>query len=122
MEIVTISKCNNIPSNSDNDYSSFLDSARAYVKRNFNVSANEKEIMHVMGAKSILAMIPSLFVEEGDYVVTLKPSYVVLERAAQLRKAKIEYLSLSEENQFYPDLDMIKEEVWKKTKILKKIR
>lgn len=103
---------------SDNDYSSFLDSARAYVKRNFNVTANEKEIMHVMGAKSILAMIPSLFVEEGDYVVTLKPSYVVLERAAQLRKAKIEYLSLSEENQFYPDLDIIKEEVWKKTKIL----
>ena len=103
---------------SDNEADEFLKSAQSYLKRNFDVDVKDEELMHIMGAKSILAMIPSLFVNKDDYVVTLNPSYVILERAARLRGAKIAYLPLKEENQFYPDLDEISEDIWKKTKIL----
>ena len=103
---------------SDNEANELLKSAQNYLKRNFDVDVKDKELMHVIGAKSILAMIPSLFINKDDYVVTLNPSYVILERAAKLRGAKIAYLPLKEDNQFYPNLDEISEEVWKKTKIL----
>ncbi|MCH5180192.1 MAG: aminotransferase class I/II-fold pyridoxal phosphate-dependent enzyme [Erysipelotrichales bacterium] len=103
---------------SDNEAKELLKSAKSYLKRNFEVEVKDNELMHVIGAKSILAIIPSLFVSDGDYVVTLNPSYVILERAAKLCGANIAYLSLKEENQFYPNLDEISEDIWKKTKIL----
>ncbi len=103
---------------SDNEAKELLASAQKYLQRNFNVQVDADELMHVMGAKSILAMIPSLFINKGDYVVTLKPSYVILERATILREGKIAYLPLKEENQFYPNLDDIGEDIWQKTKIL----
>ena len=102
----------------DNDPTKLLDTATKYLKRNFDVNINSNEIMHVMGAKSILAMLPFLFIEKGDYVVTLKPSYVILERSAQLKGGHIAYIPLSDDNQFYPNLDEIDEDIWKKTKIL----
>ncbi|MCH5171977.1 MAG: aminotransferase class I/II-fold pyridoxal phosphate-dependent enzyme [Erysipelotrichales bacterium] len=103
---------------SDNEADELLKSAKNYLKRNFDVDVKSEELMHIIGAKSILAMIPSLFINENDYVVTLNPSYVILERAAKLCGAKIAYLTLNEENQFYPNLDEISEEIWAKTKIL----
>lgn len=103
---------------SDNDFTIMENEAINYLKRNFNVIVNKKEIMPIMGAKSILAMIPFLFIEKDDYIVTLNPSYVILERATQLKNGKVAYLNLSKENQFYPNLDEIKEEIWEKTKIL----
>lgn len=102
----------------DNDKTCFIDSAISYLKRNFDVEVNDKEITHIMGAKSLLAMLPFMLLNKDDYVVTLKPSYVILERSAELKGAHIAYLTLKEENDFYPDLTSISEDVWKKTKIL----
>lgn len=103
---------------SDNEMAPMLESATKYLKRNFDVNVSSNEIMPVMGAKSILAMIPFLFINKYDYIVTLKPGYVILERATQLKEGKVAYLPLSEENDFYPSLDSISEDIWKKTKIL----
>lgn len=103
---------------SDNDKTPLIDSAIQYLKRNYEIDVKVDEVTHIMGAKSLLAMLPSLFIEKGDYVVTLNPSYVILERAAKLRGANIVYLPLNEDNQFYPILENISEDIWQKTKIL----
>lgn len=102
----------------DNNKTRFIDSAISYLKRNFNVEVTDKEITHIMGTKSLLAMLPFMFLNKDDYIVTLKPSYVILERSAELKGAHIAYLPLKEENDFCPDLTSISENIWKKTKIL----
>lgn len=103
---------------SDDGTMEFVDAARKYLCEKHQIDLEREEIMPIMGAKSLLAMIPSLFVGKGDYIITLKPSYVVLERAAQLFEGNVFYLELGEENGFRPEFEDIPIDILKKTKIM----
>lgn len=102
----------------DNGLEDFALAARKYLKDKHGSDIKQDEILPIMGAKSILAMIPSLLIKPGDYIITLKPSYVVLERAAQLFGANSYYLELNAQNSFTPEFDSIPKDVLQKTKIM----
>lgn len=94
----------------------FKVAALEYLKRK-NISVDIDEILPIMGAKSILSILPILYVEEKDYIVTLSPSYIVFEKMAQFMKGKIHHVYINDSN---ADLALrnVDDKIWKKTKIL----
>ena len=75
-------------------------------------------VIHGIGSKPILAMLPSCFINPGDYVLNTIPGYPVLATHAKYLGGKIYDLPLKEENNFYPDFSEIPREVLEKTKLL----
>lgn len=92
--------------------------ARKYLDRQFQVEVKEKEIAITMGTKAGLSILPSMFIQPNDVIVTTTPGYIVLENVARFYGAESVRLPLLEENHFLPDLSKVKKEVWEKTKIL----
>ena len=88
------------------------------MKSEYNITLNIDEVVHCIGAKSALSILPLGFINEGDYVLSTSPGYVVLENMAKWLKGKICHLPLIKENNFYPDFSKIDEDILYKAKIL----
>jgi LL-diaminopimelate aminotransferase len=59
------------------------------MKSEYNIILNIDEVVHCIGAKSALSILPLGFINEGDYVLSTSPGYVVLENMAKWLKGKI---------------------------------
>ena len=103
---------------SDNGMEFFNQGIIKYMNEEYNISLNDDEVVHCIGAKSALSILPIGFINEGDYVLSTSPGYVVLENMAKWLNGKIYHLPLKKENNFYPDFTKIDEEILYKTKIL----
>ena len=104
---------------SDNGIPEFLRACIGYMNRLYNVdSLTEKNIMHGIGSKPILAMIPLCFINPGDYTLMTVPGYPVLGTYTKYLGGNTYNLPLLEENDFYPDLTSIPVEIMRKTKLL----
>lgn len=77
-----------------------------------------EEIVHSIGSKPALAMIPQAFINPGDYTLLTVPGYPIIGTMTEWLGGKVYQLSLKEENQFLPDLTNIPSEVLEKAKIL----
>ncbi|MEX2381621.1 MAG: LL-diaminopimelate aminotransferase [Opitutales bacterium] len=104
----------------DNGGQEFKDAAAAYMERVFNVSGldPQTEVIHSIGSKSALSMLPACFINPGETVIMTVPGYPVLGTHAKYYGGNVENLPLKEENGFLPDLDSISPEVLSRAKIL----
>ncbi len=94
--------------------------ASEYLKNVYQVSDvdPDKEVVHVIGAKSALSMLPSAFINPGDIVLMTVPGYPILGTHTKWLGGEVVNLPLTKENNFLPDLDGIDHDTLQKAKLL----
>ena len=104
----------------DNGIAEFQHAAGAFLSKVYgvNIPAPERQIVHGIGTKPILAMLPLCFVNPGDYILTTVPGYPRSSTYNNDNPGKVYSLPLTEENGFLPDLSSIPKDVLAKAKLL----
>ena len=104
----------------DNGIQELKDAAVAYLSKVFGVAGLDpaKEVIHSIGSKPALAMLPDAFIDEGDVVLMTVPGYPVIATHTEWNNGRTVKLPLLEENGFLPDLDSISEADRKAAKLL----
>ena len=105
---------------SDNGGDTFKAAAVKYMAEVFKVTDIdvETEVIHSIGSKTALTMLPACFINPGDYVLMTVPGYPVLGTHAQYYGGQVYNMPLKEENDFLPELDAIPADVVAKAKIM----
>lgn len=103
----------------DNGILEFQEAACRYMSNVYNIeNLTCENVMHGIGSKSILAMLPIGFINPGDVCLMTVPGYPILGTYTKFMGGEIHKLPLCEENDFYPDLDSIPLYILKKAKLL----
>ena len=103
----------------DNGGMEFREAAARYMQTTFGVNLDPvTEIIHSMGSKAALSILPTCLINPGDFVLMTTPGYGVFGVHAKYYGGNIYDLPLTEENNFLPDLESIPEKILKKSKIL----
>jgi LL-diaminopimelate aminotransferase len=93
--------------------------AARYMKEVFNITADpETEIVHSIGSKAALSILPAALIDPGDVVLMTTPGYPVFGTHATYYGGKVHALPLTKENRFLPRLDTIPRDILDKTKVL----
>ncbi|MEK3669619.1 LL-diaminopimelate aminotransferase [Paenibacillus sp. FSL R10-2771] len=105
---------------SDNGIPEFKAAAAVYLKEVFQVDGIDpvNEIVHSIGSKPALAMLPSVFINPGDITIMTVPGYPVLGTHTKYLGGQVYSVELKKENNFLPDLNSIPEDVAQKAKLL----
>ncbi|MFA5072593.1 MAG: LL-diaminopimelate aminotransferase [Nitrospirota bacterium] len=105
---------------SDNGIQEFKDAAARYMQKVYGVSGinPETEVLHGIGSKPVLAMLPAVFINPGDVTLMTVPGYPVLGTHTRWYGGEVYNLPLHEEKRFLPDLDMIPADIKKRAKLL----
>lgn len=103
----------------DNGIPEFQKACVSYMNSVYEVeSLNEKNIMHGIGSKPILAMLPLCFINPGDITLMTVPGYPILGTYTRYLGGSVYNLPLLEENDFYPALDSIPDDIPERAKLL----
>jgi LL-diaminopimelate aminotransferase len=104
----------------DNGIPEFKAAAAQYLAEVFRVKAidPDTEVLHGIGSKPVLAMLPAAFINPGDVTLMTVPGYPVMATHTRWYGGTVHNLPLTAENGFLPDLDAIPTEVRKKAKLL----
>ncbi len=104
----------------DNGIDEFKQAASSYLKDVFDVvDINPAtEVMHAIGSKSALSMLPSAFINPGDVTLMTVPGYPVLGTHTAWYGGEVYNMPLKKENHFLPDLKEIPADVVKRAKLL----
>lgn len=103
----------------DNGILEFQEAACRFMKNMYNIdNLTCQNVMHGIGSKSILAMIPIGFINPGDICLMTVPGYPILGTYSKFLGGEIYPLPLCEENNFLPDLENIPHDILKKAKLL----
>lgn len=78
----------------------------------------ETEVLHSIGSKAALSILPAVLINPGDGVLMTTPGYPVFGTHARYYGGVVHNLPLIEENRFLPDLDSIPADVLRKAKVL----
>lgn len=78
----------------------------------------ETEIMHSIGSKAALSILPAALVNPGDYVLMTTPGYPVFGTHAKYYGGLVHNMPLTEANQFLPDLEAVPREVLGRAKAM----
>ena len=78
----------------------------------------ETEVLHSIGSKAALSILPAALVNPGDYVLMTTPGYPVFGTHAKYYGGLVHNLPLTAENNFLPDLNSIPRDVLAKAKVL----
>jgi LL-diaminopimelate aminotransferase len=78
----------------------------------------ETEIIHSIGSKAALSILPAALINPGDYVLMTVPGYPVFGTHAKYYGGIVHNLPLTEANHFLPDLDSVPKDVLAKAKVL----
>ncbi|OGP23138.1 MAG: aspartate aminotransferase [Deltaproteobacteria bacterium GWC2_56_8] len=94
---------------SDNGIFELKEAAAKYLEKVYGVAGIDpaKEIIHSIGSKPALAMLPDAFINSGDGVLMTAPGYPILATHAEWNNGRVVRLPLKEENGFLPDLDAL---------------
>ncbi len=105
---------------SDNGIAEFQEAAARYMKNVFGVGGIDPatEVVHAIGSKSALAMMPSAFVNPGDAVIMTVPGYPVFGTHAEWYGGYVHNLPLKREDAFLPDIESIPADVLKRAKAM----
>jgi len=103
----------------DNGIPEFQAAAAQYLKQVYNVEGlnPEEQILHGIGSKSILSMLPLSLINPGDVTLTTVPGYPVTATYTKYLGGDIHPLPLLKENDFLPDLKSIPSDIAKKAKL-----
>lgn len=104
----------------DNGGNQYKDAAARWVKNVCGVEGiiAEKHILHSLGSKAALSILPKCFINPGDVALMTTPGYPVFGTHAKYLGGSVYNLPLLEENNFLPDLDSIPADVLKRAKTL----
>ena len=104
----------------DNGDSGLKEAAARYMERVCGVAGIDpaREVIHSIGSKAALSILPGCFVNPGDVVLMTTPGYPVFGTHAKYYGGTVYNLPLTAENQFLPDLDSIPKEVLGRAKAL----
>lgn len=103
----------------DNGCLAYKEAVARFMKRRFGVALDpETEINHCIGSKTALAMVPDAFINPGDVTLMTVPGYPVAGTHTRYNGGTVHRLPLLAENDFYPDLDAIPDDVLAKAKLL----
>ena len=78
----------------------------------------DSEVLHSIGSKAALSILPAAFINPGDYVIMTIPGYPVFGTHAKYFGGQVHNLSLTAENNYLPDLDNIPADLLAKAKVL----
>ena len=103
----------------DNGIASYKEAAAGFMQKVFNVNLDPiTEINHCIGSKPAYAMLPAVFINPGDITLMTVPGYPVAGTHTEYYGGKVHRLPLLAENNFFPDLDNIPQDVCEKAKLL----
>ncbi len=104
----------------DNGIQELKDGAVRYMERVYGVKGLDpvREVIHSIGSKPALAMLPDAFINTGDITLMTVPGYPVLALHTRWCGGDVVNLPLTEENGFLPDRDSVPGDVLKKAKLL----
>ncbi len=78
----------------------------------------ETQVVHSIGSKAALSILPAAFINPGDVVLMTVPGYPVFGTHAKYYGGVVHNLPLREENNFLPDLKSIPADILAKAKVL----
>jgi len=104
----------------DNGIPEFQSAAAQYLEKVYGLTGliPSENIIHGIGSKPILAMLPICFINPGDILLTTVPGYPVTATYTRYLGGEVFSLPLLESNSFLPDLGSIPQPIIKKAKML----
>jgi len=78
----------------------------------------DTEILHSIGNKAALSILPAALINPGDYVLMTTPGYPVFGTHAKYYGGRVHNLPLLESNRYLPDLNSIPSEVLSAAKVM----
>ena len=104
----------------DNGDAVLQEAAARYLERVCGVSGINPatEVLHSIGSKAALSILPAALINPGDYVLMTTPGYPVFGTHAKYYGGLAHQLPLLESNRFLPDLDSIPPEILRQAKVL----
>ena len=104
----------------DNGGATFKSAAAKWMESVFGVSNidTETEIVHSIGSKTALSLLPKCFINPGDVVLMTTPGYPVFGTHAQYLGGEVYNLPLTEENNFLPQLGNIPTDILGRAKAI----
>lgn len=104
----------------DNGIIEFQNAAARYMEKIYGVKGLDpsENIVHGVGSKPILALLPLCFINPGDVLLTTVPGYPVTATHTKYLGGEVYPLPLLEANSFLPDLKSIPDNILKKSKLL----
>lgn len=103
----------------DNGIQNYKDAAAEFMQRQFGVKLDPvTEICHCIGSKPAYAMLPAVFINPGDVTLMTVPGYPVAGTHTKYYGGDVHRLPLLEQNDFFPDLDGIPEDIRKRAKLM----
>ena len=105
---------------SDNGDNVLKEAGARYLDRVCGVTGinPETEVMHSIGSKAALSILPAALINPGDYVLMTTPGYPVFGTHSKYYGGLVHNLPLTETGNFLPDLDSIPSDVISKAKVL----
>src|SRR5436190_5586448 len=104
----------------DNGDTTLKQAAARYLDRVCGVKGidPETEVIHSIGSKAALSILPAALINPGDVVLMTTPGYPIFGTHAKYYGGHVHNLPLTEENQFLPDLGTIPADVLASAKVL----
>lgn len=103
----------------DNGGTAFREAAARYMQRVLGVHINpQTELVHSIGSKAALSILPQCFINPGDVTLMTTPGYPVFGTHAKYLGGEVHNLPLSPQNHFLPDLDAIPADILARAKVL----
>jgi LL-diaminopimelate aminotransferase len=104
----------------DNGIQEYKDAAAAYLKDVYGVKGIDpaSEVLHSIGSKPALAMLPYAFINPGDVALVSVPGYPILATHTKYAGGEVYHLPLEEKNGFLPRLDKIPAPIRRRAKLL----
>ena len=105
---------------SDNGGQALKIAAANFLKKECEVSEinPDTEVLHSIGSKAALSILPAAFINPNDYAIMTIPGYPVFGTHTKYYGGKVHNLALTAENNYLPKLNSIPDEVLKKAKVL----
>jgi LL-diaminopimelate aminotransferase len=104
----------------DNGIPEFQEAAAKYLEKAYGLSGinPSEQIIHGIGSKPVLAMLPICFINPGDFLLTTVPGYPVTATYTKYLGGEVFNLPLLESNSFFPDFSIVPRTILKKAKLL----
>lgn len=103
----------------DNGGADFKQAAARYMKALFGVDLDpDTEVLHSIGSKAALSILPACLINPGDVVLMTVPGYPVFGTHAKYYGGVVHNLRLIADNDFLPDLKAIPADLLAKAKVL----
>jgi len=97
----------------------FRTAVAGWYKARFGVELDSKnEVVSLIGSKEGIAHFPLAFINPGDLALVCTPNYPVYNIAVNFAGGDVEFVPLTDDNDFLPDLDAISEDSWRRAKMI----